>query len=1046
MSGSTAFGSKKPIRPQAGVEKGGVLGEIADLRNDIDEAFQTLESVSASSFPTIDMLDGEQPLDLAGADLMIRGAKLLNGGVAASLAKAAHGLTFYACKPGTGGNALTVQLISGIATGVAYVAGALALTFNAGVDDDDALATAVNAAGSAARGYIRAVSAGTVNAAGIVAAGAFAATALTGGLGTDWACRVSGAAALPVQLAGTAPAAPVTETACLVRVPDLTALTPARTSADANAVFVTANGVRSNPAFLRSTARSLSTIIHVDAGYTGTDAEGTPEKPYAAIQDGIDAASAGDVVLVGPGAYVEDLVLVDGVHLKAILPGTVTVTGSALATDVGCVISGIDFIDDGAGVALTFTGTAAETLRLIDCNVTSTATGAEAFVADNPNGTVIGRNTTITANAANANEAARIDSGTGSFSRCSFIHGNTALEALVCEGQDASSVTLRYCDVSGQIGQEAAVVAPTLIVEHCVLAVGAISAVLVAALCSLRIHASQVTSSEAADEAFGGAGTVQHSGLAFPGSAAGFAATLTVTTIPESESVTLEPTHHYVDGNHTGEEYGTRELPFSTIAGANAVAVAGDVVYVRAGAYIEDVVAVTGVTYIAEGFGRGYAVQIIGALTCLDVNANFEGFQFVDDNATGTDAVAVSQVGMGMFSVQFKDCMFLATGAGLAALHILGVTQLVTLNDCMLMTNVINANPVIQIESGLVNGYDCVVTHGSNVAESLVAEGVMATTTNWFNTYFTGQVGSEAAVANPTMRLVDCEIDVGAVAGLAVAAGNTVRLLDVKIDSTEADGYAISGSGTVEISGGCVFSSTARGFDPDLTVTELMTARMATRTISDPGSVAVVELTQAGQPNPGDTLVVGGDIYTAIAPGPVAPMQFVIDGGGAAVTFANLLAAVTFTGLGGPTENLFWDEVVASTTLRARSADAPQGNVISAVPNIALSALLLTNYAFDCGDVNMSTLAGRAPAVIQTASASLTINADHITATRARISFPFAVARFEVSIITAGGVPKSGGADVFTIANGDVLISGLGAAGAPDIVATDIVNVTAYSA
>jgi hypothetical protein len=731
------------------------------------------------------------------------------------------------------------------------------------------------------------------------------------------------------------------------------------------------------------------------------------------------------------------------VNLKSILRGTVTVTGSVTSTNVSCTIQGVNFIDDTlGGDTFAAIGVAVRTIRLIDCNIIATGTGGLSLSYGNANGILELIETDVLTRTGNANEAAQIRSGTFRGYRSGITHEDTTSEAIVFEGQAATTALLRRCDIRGQVGHEAALVVPTLTIEHCSVDVGAVAAVLVAAGCTLNIFDCQVTSAEATNLCFDGAGTVQYGDLTFRGTAYGFAGTLTAIGLEESATLP-ENGIYYVDiENVSGIETGSRRHPLVSLADANAVAVANDVIYVRAGTYSEHLVAVDGVTYVAEGWGRGYSVLIDGAvagtLTCDDVNANFEGFLFQDDGVTGNDAALVTQTAAAACTVQFQGCRFTGTAAGASALHVDSTNVVVVLNDCVLSENAGNVSEACRIETGTVNGYDCVIQHGTLTRESLVAEGAAATTTNWFNTYFTGRVVSEAAVVNPTMRLIDCEIDVGAVSGLAIAAGNTVRLLDVKIDSTQADGYAISGLGRVELTGGCVFSDTAQDFDPNLTVVELATARIATRTFSDPGSVCVFQIVATGLPAGGQLLTIGADTYEANGAG--GNINFAI-GGTAEATMDNLLAAAVANG----TENFFWDKPggLGTSILRLRSADGPQGNIIAADPNVAVTENL-NNTVFDCGNVNVNTLAGRAAGVRQEASAVLTLNAGHIAATTARISFPFAVARFEVSCRTALGADISAHTDTFLINNGDVLVTLAGGVG--DLVATDVVCVKAYSA
>jgi len=201
----------------------------------------------------------------------------------------------------------------------------------------------------------------------------------------------------------------------------------------------------------------------------------------------------------------------------------------------------------------------------------------------------------------------------------------------------------------------------------------------------------------------------------------------------------------------------------------------------------------------------------------------------------------------------------------------------------------------------------------------------------------------------------------------------------------------------------------------------------------DAGEVAVAQIIQAGQPVAAETLTIGADVYEADGVG--ANINFVI-GGTPAETMANLLTEIVANG----TENLFAD-AIGATVIRLRSADAPQGNVVAANPNIAVTEAM-TNYIFDCGNVNLNTLGGRVAGQSRIVVGSLPLNAGHIAAGEARISFPADVTDAVVQLSTATNVAHAIGTDSWTIDNGDILIT-LPGGGAPDAVAGDIVRVVA---
>lgn len=208
--------------------------------------------------------------------------------------------------------------------------------------------------------------------------------------------------------------------------------------------------------------------------------------------------------------------------------------------------------------------------------------------------------------------------------------------------------------------------------------------------------------------------------------------------------------------------------------------------------------------------------------------------------------------------------------------------------------------------------------------------------------------------------------------------------------------------------------------------------------LSHEGAVACAMIIQSGQPVAGQILQIGGDSYTAVVPGPVGAFEFEVDAGLAATTFTNLLATIVADG----TENIFAD-LIDPLHIRLRSADGPQGTIIPISPNIALTEDL-ASYIFDCGNVNMNTLAGGTAGARETSVQSLTINAGHVAAGELRFSFPFVVANFHVQIRSAAGVIKGAAVDTFVINNGDILVGLIG--GGADIAQTDIVTVIGFPA
>lgn len=203
-----------------------------------------------------------------------------------------------------------------------------------------------------------------------------------------------------------------------------------------------------------------------------------------------------------------------------------------------------------------------------------------------------------------------------------------------------------------------------------------------------------------------------------------------------------------------------------------------------------------------------------------------------------------------------------------------------------------------------------------------------------------------------------------------------------------------------------------------------------------PGVAASVVAIQAGQPSDTDTLDVGGDTYQFLTTPAGATSDIEVEiGASAEETLDNLLAAAIASG----TEALLWEKL-AATQLQLTNADDAQGSILAGEQDIALDASGATNWSFNVGDVNMNTLAGKAAGAASVAMAQLTITTAMITATVARLSFPFDPAGFTFSAVTAAGVPVAFTADAFAVSGNDVVVT-LGT----DLANTDVLTVAAYA-
>lgn len=242
MTISKSFGGEAPRRPHLVQDgKGGVAGEVGDLRSDVESGFSVLEG-RVGAFPELQWVDGGAPA-AAGGDAVLKGANLIQGQDFASLTLGigTAELVFTALKPGTPGNSFTVELEDGGTAGAEVVtktANAFVITIEAGVSTADQIATAVNANAADSDGYL------TCNGGGSGTPVVTAATALSGGTGEGWTCWVSGVECLPANTTGADGGAALTETACTVTVPDLTAETDARAAGDLAQITISTDGVR----------------------------------------------------------------------------------------------------------------------------------------------------------------------------------------------------------------------------------------------------------------------------------------------------------------------------------------------------------------------------------------------------------------------------------------------------------------------------------------------------------------------------------------------------------------------------------------------------------------------------------------------------------------------------------------------------------------------------------------------------------------------------------------------------------------------------------
>jgi hypothetical protein len=589
------------------------------------------------------------------------------------------------------------------------------------------------------------------------------------------------------------------------------------------------------------------TQIHVDASYGGTTPNGSPEQPYTTIQDGIDAGSAGDEVLIRSGAYTEDLVLADAINLMGIGEGLVTVTGTCTATDVGCTIEGIAFTDDGAGNVLYFTGTAVETLYLRDCMLTSTATGDMALAMDNTAGTVDAKRCVLLATTGNANEVLQCEQGTLTMEDCQVTHADNTSESIVYEGDAATTSTLIECELQGLLASETTAANPIVTLTRCSLTVGAVSCADIAAGNTLTMTECVLDSADAGNAAVDGAGTLEWAQCSFRGTATAPAATLTVVN-PVSTSETLHMVNiWYVDASYAGgESFGSELHPYATIQAAITAANAGDLVKIAPGAYTEDLTLADGVDLVGMSGPVANDVVITGECVGTDGSYSLTNLSFIDDGADRT----MHLTGTGAEAVTLSGCILTSTATGDAALECDNTNLTLTALGCRFVTQGANANQTVLIESGTHDFTACDFTHATNTNECFVAEGDAATTITARQCRFTGNVGSEAAAVNPAMNLADCQFTVGAVSCLVIAAGNTVFLKDAVMTSTDAANDAVDGAGTLTLITPISFLSTADEIPATITLTHSLDSRIQSGTVAAAGASPQTDTVTLPQPYP----------------------------------------------------------------------------------------------------------------------------------------------------------------------------------------------------
>lgn len=334
---SKCFGAKDAIKKHLvryRVDGLGVGEEVADLRKDVDEAFQTLEE--KDGYPRMAWADlSDSQLYSHGGYLAVKGSGFLNDQTFDSVTLTGVGaVTITALTPGDTGYTI---VLTDAATGNQVVKSGTTFTITldiTGGDTADTLAKLINNSAQDSYEYLRAVE----DSAGAMTGAATTGTAMSGGSSTNGlVCYVAGQACTPYHATGTDSAsAAYTDTKVKFTVPDLTALTDALETDDAVVVSVISDKVRvaefSCPLRTLQQAADAPTIQYHDQG------------------DGDVSNGGGDFTLIGTGFLqgqtFDTLTYDDGatfeITITALKPGN---TGYS-----------IEVVDGGGAESITKTG------------------------------------------------------------------------------------------------------------------------------------------------------------------------------------------------------------------------------------------------------------------------------------------------------------------------------------------------------------------------------------------------------------------------------------------------------------------------------------------------------------------------------------------------------------------------------------------------------------------------------------------------------------------------------------------------------------------
>jgi len=397
------------------------------------------------------------------------------------------------------------------------------------------------------------------------------------------------------------------------------------------------------------------------------------------------------------------------------------------------------------------------------------------------------------------------------------------------------------------------------------------------------------------------------------------------------------------------------------------------------------------------------------------------------------------------------------TGAGVCTAGVVGVSDPTITTDG---AATFSANDLVMISGSANDGendgiYE-VVSHAGNVLTlRSTAEGLTGQTFSFTNGDIVANAGDTGmALTKVTVAVLRAGTD-----------GRWEAMAGADTTATFDDLVLLGDLTTVGVTYNFTEDNVVADNDPIYSAMDKVDIRLGI-TARDMGSIPSAELILSNQPTDADTIDIGADTYEFIDSGVnllvTADANIaVLIGGSAAATRANLIAAINATdgdnqhdsclltdgvtpAVANGTENLLADEV--GNNVRIRYADAPGGSVTPGDPSIVL-AEAITHAAdiWTVGNVNLNTLAGYAPGMHQEARTSVAVTAAMIT-NGLDIEFPFTVGGFLVQIRTSAGVIQgTTGTDTF-LASGTAVAVVFGGGGAPDIQATDVITIHAWSA